>query len=81
MTIEELRAIVLDIHNKSQAIFAAANDLESFMQQVEQDVADSNPMSIAINVDQYVSIQSPIYVAKLTALETASDALGTDALH
>lgn len=81
MTLEELQAIVQDVAAKSSALLDASQQLNGFFQEVLADVHPSNPLSAAINVDAYVAIQTPIYLAKLTAVEAAADLLGSDLLH
>lgn len=79
MTIEELRIIVSDIRTKAHELARVSNDLRSFIDGVYMQIAETNPLSGAINVDALVSLQTPIYMAHLQSVETASDALGTDA--
>lgn len=80
-TLEELRTLYEDINPKVYELFYAAEDLKVLLDGVGQDISNSNPFSSAINVDPYVAIQTPLYLEKLTRIETAADALGTDALH
>ena len=81
MTIEELRVLVTDIAQKTRELNTVTTRLGSFIRQIEHAIAAENPFSGAINVDQFVSIQAPLYLALLTELEVAADALGTDPLN
>jgi hypothetical protein len=78
MTLSELQAIVLDIESKSKNILNASRELVAFITDVKQVI--NSAYGSTINVDDLVALQTPIYTAKLTALEQACDQLGTDAL-
>ena len=79
MTLEELRVLVADIKTKSRAIRDAALSLDQMIVAIDAQI--NNEYASTINVDAFVAIQTPIYLERLTALEAATDALGTDALH
>jgi len=81
MTRQELQVIVDDLLQKSTALSQKANELQSFMTDIKNTIADSNPFAETINIDQLVAIQTPIYLQLLTAIETAADVIGTDSLH
>ena len=81
MTIEELRIILADLLPKAYDLSRAAQNFAGFIEQVNGAISPNNPFSGAINVDQFVAIQTPIYLSLLTAVETAADVLGTDPLH
>jgi hypothetical protein len=79
MTLEELKAIVADTKTKTEVIRVAGQDLHSLVEEIEQAL-----LGIAgecINIDDLVAKYTPIYLGKLTVLETAADALGSDILH
>mgnify|MGYP001255332504 CR=1 FL=1 len=80
-TIQELRVIVEDIKTKSIEMSVASQNLIVFVREVEYIIAETNPLSDAVNIDALIAIYSPIYLQKLTRIETAADALGTDVLH
>lgn len=78
MTLDELRAIAADVLQKSTVLSGKANALESFIREISSLISADNPFSGTINVDQFVAIQAPLYLALLHDIEVAADALGTD---
>lgn len=81
MTLQELRTIVADLDPKIAEVYAAASEVRVIVAQVRRLINPNNPYAETINIDQLVALQTPLYLAALTRLETATDALGTDALH
>lgn len=78
MTLAELRAIVADVSQKSDTLFGKTMRLKSFINRIET-ILNDNDFASTINVDQFVALQTPIYLAILHDIEVAADALGTDA--
>ena len=78
-TIEEIRALVSAIKPKTELVRVKSQELHSFVEELDQ--AINRIAGDCIDVDVLVAKYVPIYLEKLTALETASDDLGTDSLH
>lgn len=78
MTLEELRVIVADVVEKAETLHGKAIRLKNFMNRISTMVNDEQ-FSSTINVDSFVAIQTPLYLALLHEIEVAADALGTDA--
>lgn len=81
MTIEELRAIVSALKVTIGTLGEKVSDLNTLINSVDGMIAASNPLSSAVDPDQIVAIYSPLYISKLTEIETVTDTLGTDPLH
>lgn len=81
MNLSELRAIVLDVQTKAHTLNATTQNLRGFIDAVETMVGESNSFAETINVDQFVAIQTPIYLELLRQIEIAADALGTDVFN
>ena len=81
MTLDDLRAIVIYVRTKRESLMSSVQDFETFVEVVWDAIKPENPFASTIDVDAFVAIQVPIYLAKLTAIETASDQFGTDLLH
>ena len=81
MTIEELRVVASAEAQKVRNLYNAAQELDIFIHGAVDRLNEDDPLSAAINPDAFIAIQLPIYTQLLTAIETASDALNTDALH
>lgn len=77
MTLEELRTIVADVVEKAETLHGKTMRLKSFMNRISTMVNDEQ-FSSTINVDPFVAIQTPLYLALLHDIEVAADALGTD---
>lgn len=80
-TIEELKAIIIDLQTKTNQLEGASRSLNTFVRSVLSLISDTNPFRDTINIDQLITLQTPIYLEKLTAVEVAADVLGTDALN
>lgn len=78
MTLDELRVIVTDIFQKSTVLAQKTNLLQSFMTEINAQISPNNSFVSTINIDQFVAIQTPLYLALLHDIEVAADALGTD---
>lgn len=77
MTLQELRTIVADVAQKGDTLFGKTMRLKSFIDRVDRIIND-NEFAATINVDAFVAVQTPIYLAILHDIEVAADALGTD---
>lgn len=81
MTMQELRDLVSDLSAKTDTLIRRSQDLR----QLEEELATLiRPEALGLsqlNADTLVAEYTPLYFAHLTAIETASDALGTDAFH
>lgn len=78
-TIQELRIIVSSIKPQTELVRIKSQELHSFVEELDQ--AINGIAGDCIDVDALISKYASIWIEKLTALETASDALGTDSLH
>jgi len=70
MTLEQLRVIANETELKTTAVYEASNKLNIFMRQIVNMLSEQNPYAEAINVDEFVAIQTPLFnalVAELTA--------------
>lgn len=83
LTLEELRAISADVTAKAAALREKANNLEVLMGTINRNISPNNPFINNMfpnpqNVDDFVATQTPLYIQRLTDIEVAADALGTD---
>ncbi len=86
MTLDELRTIVQGIETNLLAVKTAAESGLTMTGQVLQMISPQNPTTIVFNKladpgGEILTAFTPDYLAMLTSLETAADALGTDVLH
>lgn len=77
MTLAELQTIVADIQTKSADLTTKVADLSRFVTRVSSIINDTQ-FNTTLNIDQFVAIQTPLYLALLHNIEVAADALGTD---
>lgn len=80
-TIEQLRAIVNDLKPKVLELNKASLDLNGFIQRIDLMISENNDFSSTIDIDALITQYSPIYITKLTRIETAADSLSTDGLN
>lgn len=83
MTLDELRVLIEDIIVKSDNLVEKSNNLRGFMQVLRRNVSPNNPFIDQLftnqqDIDNFVNIQAPLYVQRLTDIEVAADALATD---
>lgn len=83
MTLAQLRTLVQDLVNKTDAVGVAQANLRAFLETITVGIAPGPVSSVLdqADIDEIITAQTPLYNALLTALETATDALGTDAFH
>ena len=80
-TIDEVYALAVDIQSKMNVLHGATGSAKQFIDLAVTFSSPDNPFRLSINADLFIAEQTPIYLAHLTAIETAADVLGTDALH
>ena len=82
MTLQELQQLVATVQNLVINLDGAISNLRTFVNKVSSQVNDPDFSQVLFdgNVDDFVAVQTPIYIGLLTAIETATDALGTDGL-
>lgn len=79
MDLITLRALVADIKTKADVLHGQTSRLKGFIDMADDRLNDR--FSSAINPQIFLDLQAPIYTEILTAIETASDQLGSDILH
>lgn len=74
-TIQELRIIVEDIKNKTAELVKASNELNSFVNRVSSLISESNPFASTIDIDELITLETPLYNALLTRVQNSVTAL------
>lgn len=79
MILSELQAIVLDIKTKTITVEQSSGHLMTFVDRIDTIV--NSEYGPTINVDAFVAIQTPLYVALLNDLQNAVNALTGNGLQ
>ena len=79
MDLATLRTLVADISSKVDVLYSQTARMKSFIDACDSRLNDN--FSPTINPQAFLDLQAPIYTEILTAIEAASDQLGSDILH
>lgn len=84
MNPQQFRTLVANIRASYANLSIAVNNLDILISRVERQIDPNEPLNSSLTQDEVnriIGVYSAPYTAVLTAIETATDSLGTDALH
>lgn len=82
MNITQIRAVVLDVKTKVDALYRAILNLKNFVDSAYSWINSSFADNFTpTDVTNFVNLQTPPYTTFLTDVETKADVLGSDSLH